>query len=1796
MGGLGSLLFDVGASTITLQSDAARAVTISASMVNDINANLGRIGTGANFNGVSSGVQGLIGDFNNLKSVVAGVFGVGLGTGLAKEVMEYADSWQGVSNRIRTTVADAQQVDAIQRSILDVAQQTGQAVDTTAKTYQRLETVLASSGKTQADAQAQAISLTRILNQEIVVSGASTGEATRAVSDLVHGLAGGVLQARQFNPIMRQMPDLALQIAKGLGVSVAQLEEMVHKGLPAQQVLAALDKQGAEIGQRFSALPQTFARAWQQLDNSVEAYIGTAAQAGTLSDTVKAGIIGLGNNISTVADIIVVAGAATLAWLGGRTLAAINAMTTGVYQMVTAQGAYATASIKSAQADIQAATAQQAAAAATVDRVAAIAAQRDAQIGALTTTEAELQAELALGEARARSGVYSADVLAEEARLEAVRVELSAVTATLVKLEDLQDATYRRLAMSEAGVVGATTALTAAQSALTVAQTEAVSVLGLLGRGASSLFTLIGGWPTIVLGAAIATYTWANNTTDLTGSITALNQVAKQQEDQSLSLADVVRGLISGEQARKQSLEEMATAQRNVAQAELDGLKAQRDHSLAMADANGDIASSAIQWGLYEYKVHNAESAIHALDQAQVSVNFTAFTAKIANAVQTMQRMFNLVPMAAPQAPDLTKLIEGIDKETVAEAKRVATFGQGRAATVAWERDQAVATETVGLTGKALEDTTLEIFKHYDALISLAQAEDADVAAKKAQSAQTKQTTKDTKEAQVGMTELANTVNSLSGKVGGDYAKAQATYTASITKLDQEYAKAIALSSNYASAQALLKEGTALAIAQRDADVDALRNQNDASLILTNTVYQANIAFDEQTRLMGMDSTARKVEEEYTRLMSAAMKDLGDIMGPLTEDQQKMIDSLHGMAAAHVKLDEAQKVSMDATRQWVDIWANAGNSIADDLGKVLVEGESLMDDLTNVAKQTVEAIISYFAKLAIINPILDAVFGGTQGFQLLPTLGNMLGGTAGAGVTAGATNFSSTASGQTGQSLLTSGPGWISAGTKLWQGFQAGGFSGAFGNLLGIGSTAASITAGNTLSAGISAGWAGGTGLFGSGVGAATGASTGVASGASALSAFASWIPIIGLIIAGMAEDNKLFKQGWKASNGMDFSSVGSNPIAGALAPGAFVVTMDDKLLRSIGFGEQFASILTGSSVVSRLFGHQSPKLVNGTMTQEFGPDGIGGGIDANIRSKGGFFTSDKNWTEHTDLDADTLKAMQTFFDSIQKSSDAFARAFGLDAGVVASATFAQQFDKNGNPTGKTTSTIGGHTFQDETQDQFDERLQAQNFVDDLQLAGVNVTAFTDSMIDDADKWAAAVQDVAQAMSMAQQDLKNGINISGTGVGQGQFDTIQQYNTDNESETDTYTRLRSELVDVQNGIGLLTGQKSIADIEAFLATAQNFGESLSQTYSRLEQASQAYYQFTGQFKPQATYVDDYEAALSSIKTQYIANVKQANDLAKAAGAAGASTEDLTNIMQMAAKQEADALKQLQASAQSLAFSLGLTATGSLDDVNSEIARLQQQAGQGATAISNVGNAMQTMAQQATDAINLMLGDLSPYNDKAKLQIALQGLYAGTATKDQVLSIAKSLWTTTSSQYQALFNQVMAVPAHGTGGGGGGGGAAHQGLSAADSQRLQDLLKEQQTLQAAATIQQYQTLAQQVAEIASSKGEDWKQVLTDMNVDISAFEKGLGMTDDQTNNYIQAAQDEKDSNKENTASIVFWLQKIFEQGGGTIEVTVNTPDSGGTGHSSHGRPMLANPRFNRGPGGQPARNMAVVPGM
>lgn len=187
---------------------------------------------------------------------------------------------------------------------------------------------------------------------------------------------------------------------------------------------------------------------------------------------------------------------------------------------------------------------------------------------------------------------------------------------------------------------------------------------------------------------------------------------------------------------------------------------------------------------------------------------------------------------------------------------------------------------------------------------------------------------------------------------------------------------------------------------------------------ITEAYEKANKAISENVDLHGKEIAAGMTAKEVVE---------SQLPGLI-----KYKESLVDMAAA-------QRASEDAARDWSNIWTQAGDSVAQSIADVVTKGGSLFKSLADVAKQVVNSIIEYFSKLAIINPLLNSIFGGSivaGGGSLLPTLANAAVNTGGSGAAGTAANFASTASGNTQFSIL-SPSSWVMAGKNLWSGWQA---------------------------------------------------------------------------------------------------------------------------------------------------------------------------------------------------------------------------------------------------------------------------------------------------------------------------------------------------------------------------------------------------------------------------------------------------------------------------------------------------------------------------------------------------------------------------------------------------------------------------------------------------------------------------------------------------------------------------------------------------------------------------------------
>lgn len=173
-----------------------------------------------------------------------------------------------------------------------IASQTGNSLSETERLWESLTTALKETGATNS----QILGLTSTLQKIGTIGGSSTEEMANALRQFGQSISGGIVRAEEFNSILEQMPELARQIAAGLGISIGELRKRMLEGkLTAQDALNAIQKQSQSVNEEFDKMPVSIDRAKNSLDVAFKNAINDLNQAIGLTST-------LAGLMQTVAD------------------------------------------------------------------------------------------------------------------------------------------------------------------------------------------------------------------------------------------------------------------------------------------------------------------------------------------------------------------------------------------------------------------------------------------------------------------------------------------------------------------------------------------------------------------------------------------------------------------------------------------------------------------------------------------------------------------------------------------------------------------------------------------------------------------------------------------------------------------------------------------------------------------------------------------------------------------------------------------------------------------------------------------------------------------------------------------------------------------------------------------------------------------------------------------------------------------------------------------------------------------------------------------------------------------------------------------------------------------------------------------------------------------------------------------------------------------------------------------------------------------------------------------------------
>ncbi|MGV4014867.1 tape measure protein [Citrobacter freundii] len=207
---------------------------------------------------------------------VAGAIAASLVVDWGKAFLVAADNMSQLNSRIERLTGSSASASQTMQTLMNISSATGGSLQDTQKLWESLSTALKDTGATNG----QVLQLTETLQKIGRIGGSSSEEMANALRQFGQSISSGTVRAEEFNSILEQMPELARQIAAGMGVSIGELRQLMLDGkLTAEDALNAIQKQTGSVNAEFEKLPRTLSQANTALTNSFLSMIDSVNQA-----------------------------------------------------------------------------------------------------------------------------------------------------------------------------------------------------------------------------------------------------------------------------------------------------------------------------------------------------------------------------------------------------------------------------------------------------------------------------------------------------------------------------------------------------------------------------------------------------------------------------------------------------------------------------------------------------------------------------------------------------------------------------------------------------------------------------------------------------------------------------------------------------------------------------------------------------------------------------------------------------------------------------------------------------------------------------------------------------------------------------------------------------------------------------------------------------------------------------------------------------------------------------------------------------------------------------------------------------------------------------------------------------------------------------------------------------------------------------------------------------------------------------------------------------------------------------
>jgi lambda family phage tail tape measure protein len=335
------MLVRIEATTAQLRQEMARADSTVAQASGKIDKSLGRIDEAFDRAGESA---------ESAAGLIKTALGAAIGAASIGKIIEAADSYGQMSDRIGMATTSVGEYDQVQQRLLETAKRTYRPLSEAQELYIRTSDSLKSMGYNTG----QALDVMDSFSFLLVTNSASADKASSAIDAYSKALQTGKVEADGWQSILAAMPTVVDTIAKSTGKTAEEIRSLGAQGKLSLDVLTeGLQKSAEANGVLADSMSVAVRDAVQNLSNAFGVYVGRLNETSDFTGLLAKGIGALGDNFETLADVAVVAAIAALGRYGFSAASSAAIAARSAYQDVVARKAQATAVLLAAQAEQQ---------------------------------------------------------------------------------------------------------------------------------------------------------------------------------------------------------------------------------------------------------------------------------------------------------------------------------------------------------------------------------------------------------------------------------------------------------------------------------------------------------------------------------------------------------------------------------------------------------------------------------------------------------------------------------------------------------------------------------------------------------------------------------------------------------------------------------------------------------------------------------------------------------------------------------------------------------------------------------------------------------------------------------------------------------------------------------------------------------------------------------------------------------------------------------------------------------------------------------------------------------------------------------------------------------------------------------------------------------------------------------------------------------------------------------------------------------------------------------------------------